>query len=332
MSVTGTNGGAFIPGSLSAVAAATGDFAGLLSLYNNVYYVNPASGSDNNDGLSQNTALQNVATAYAMCVSGNNDCVALVGNGATSATWRLSAGFTWEKSATHLVGLSSGVNLSNRSRVAPSSGATAFANLFTVSGSGCRFENVQFFHGFDTGTTAQICMTVTGGRNLFINSHLAGMGDAASAQNASSRSLKISGTGENQFVDCTIGIDTVTRTTTNASVEFASATPRNEFHNCVFPFMTSNAGVRGIYAAATGSMDRFQLFDRCLFINAVGSTSTTMTALTTLGASTGGILVLKDCTTVGMTDIFADATTAGQMWIDGAPPVTTTSAIAVNPA
>lgn len=300
----------------------------------NVIWLAPASGTalDSNDGSTPAKAKATLSGAYAAAVDGNNDVIALISDGTTASTARVNAAFTWAKNATHLVGISSGVNISNRSRIAPTGSTTAFANFFTVSGSGCQFNNIQWFHGFDTGTTSAICLTVTGGRNLFVNCHIAGMGDAASAQNSGSRSLKISGsTGENGFVNCAIGIDTVTRTTSNASVEFASATPRNQFIGCVFPFMTSNAGVLGITAAASGSMDRFQYFKDCLFTNAIGSTSTAMTALTTLGASTGGLLVLKSCTAVGITDLFSDATTAGQMRIDGGAPTANATGLAVQP-
>jgi hypothetical protein len=297
-----------------------------------VFYLDPANGNDTNTGLSPTSAFQSLAQAYAALTSGKNDTIFLIGDGSTAATARVNAAFTWAKSATRLIGVSSGVNISNRSRIAPTGTTTAFANFFTVSGSGCLFANIQWFHGFDTGTTAAICMTVTGGRNLFLNCHIAGMGDAASAQSATSRNLKISGTGENEFVDCTIGIDTVTRTVANASVEFASACPRNQFHNCLFPIYTSSATTLGIIVAAAAGSDRFQLFKSCIWMNAVGSGSTTMTGLATLAASIGGILILKDCTCVGFTDLFTDTTTRDQLRIDGAAPTSTTTGLAITPA
>lgn len=305
-------------------------FSGLFQV-GNVYYLNPLNGSDSLGDGSSGKPYQTLATAYARTVSGNNDVVVLIGDGGTTATARLSANFDWAKHATHLIGVSSGVNISNRSRIAPTAATTAFANFFTVSGTGCRFQNLQWFQGFDTGTTAQIALTVTGGRNMFVDCHIAGMGDAASAQNASSRNLKISGTGENQFVNCTIGIDTVTRTVANASVEFAGGAPRNEFKGCVFPIMTSSATVLGVIVSAAAGSDRFQLFKDCLFINAVNSSSTVMSGLATLAASMGGMLMFKDSTLVGITEFGTDATSRGQIVIDGGTVTAATSGIAVNP-
>lgn len=296
------------------------------------YYVEPARGADNNDGTLQKP-LKTLRAGYDKAIAGRGDTVVLVSDGATTGTARLGAGFTWAKNNTHLVGIDSGVNLSNRARIAPTAGVTAFATLFTVSASGCRFQNIQWFHGFTAGTTAQICLSITGGRNLFIDCHIAGMGDtdAASAQDAGSRSVKIATTGENMFVRCTIGLDTVTRTVANASVEFAGGAPRNKFIDCDFPFITSAGTPLGVIVSAAAGSDRFQLFDRCRFINAIKSTSTQMDALSTLAASIGGMHIYKDCTLIGITEYGSDATSRAQIYVDGGAPTAATSGIAVNP-
>ncbi len=290
------------------------------------YFVDPVNGNDGNPGTSPEIGLS-LATLYkahSLCTSGNNDVVVLIGNGAASGTARLSTALAqsvdssvtagtlvWSKSATHLIGVTAPACVAQRARIAPPSGTytqSTFGsgNFVTVSGSGCYFYNFSLFHGFSTGGTNQICWTDTGSRNCYVNVHFGGMGDDASAQATGSRSLKIGsgGSGENLFVGCTIGLDTVTRTVANASLEFAGATPRNRFVDCVFPFMTSNAGVLGILGTGNGCVDRWQLFEGCTFINNVGSTSTTMTVIGSFTtASPGGLIVLNDsCLEVGATD------------------------------
>lgn len=297
----------------------------------NLIYCDPASSNTATQDGSQERPYTSLVTAFGAARNGKNDVILLVGNGAASGSARLSDTLAWNKDAVHLCGVSSGVNISNRSRIAPTSGVTAFANFFTLSGNGCCFNNIQWFDGFSTGTTSQIAITITGGRNLFQNCHIAGMGDAASAADAGSRSLKITTTGENMFVDTVIGLDTATRSAANASVEFASAVARNQFIRCVFPFQTSAATPLGYIGSAAGCLDRFQIFDSCLFINNVQSTSTTISGLGTLPASAGGLLVFKNCTLVGITEFGTDATTRGQCYVDGAAPTAATSGIAVNP-
>lgn len=305
---------------------------GTLPLFSgNYYFVDAVTGADGNTGAADQP-MRTLSGAYGRCVAGNNDVVVIVGDGATTGTLRVDAAFDWAKNATHIIGMCAPTLYSQRARIAPTSSTTAFANFFTVSANGCYFANVQWFHGFATGVAASICMTITGGRNVFVNCQLAGMGDAASAQSATSRSLKISGTtGENVFQSCVIGLDTVTRTVANASVEFAAAVPRNSFLDCAFPFMTSSATVLGYIGTGAECMDRTNEFVRCRFINAVQSTSTAMSGLGTLPASAGGLLLFKGCTLVGISEFGTDATTRGQCYVDGGAPTAGTSGIAVNP-
>jgi hypothetical protein len=131
------------------------------------------------------------------------------------------------------------------------------------------------------------------------------MGDNAtgnSGDEAASCHLKISGGGENTFVNCYIGLDTAIRSTTNANVELVSAAVRNIFRDCVFPAYADNAGVLFVKIDGSGDIDRFVMFDRCIFTNADNSAATTMTAAMDVHASAGGHVIVKDCMLIGATD------------------------------
>jgi hypothetical protein len=298
------------------------NFAEVMGGFRNVFYVAPAVGSDGGDGSRDNPFLT-LQRGYDACESGKDDAVVLVSDGATTGTARLAATFTWAKHATHLIGLSSGVNVSNRSRIAPVTGVAAFANFFVISANGCLFKNVEWFQGFTAGVAASICVTVTGGRNLFSGCHIAGMGsdDGADAQSATSRDLKISGTGENQFRDSTIGIDTIARTLANASVEFAGGCPRNKFLECEFLMFATAATPNFVVVSAAAGSDRFQLFRNCVFLNAIKSgAGTGITGLALLAASIGGLIALINPNCVGVLTYGYDATSDGQIYVTG--PVT----------
>ncbi len=206
-------------------------------------------------------------------------------------------------------------------------------NLVTVSGTGCIFSNLSLFHAFSTGGNNQICWTDSGGRNAYYNVSFGGAADTASAQSTSSRSLLVTLTGESYFERCYIGLDTVTKTVANASLEFSAGTgtgvPRNRFVDCVFPMQTSSATTVYIKVAATQQIDRFQTFDRCMFLNNVLSTSTAMTGVAIIGASSGGGLLFKDCTSVGATAWGYDATSKAQIYTDGPVPTAATTGIAL---
>lgn len=315
------------------------------------FFVDPANGSDGNKGDSPGKALGTLYEALSLCTSGNNDVIFLIGSGSTAATARLSLAnaqsvnsaatsgtLVWNKNATHLIGITAPTGVAQRARLAPPTGTytvTTFgsANFVTVSGSGCLFANFSLFHGFSTGGANQICWTDTGGRNYYDNVEFGGIADAGSAADAGSRSLKIgsAGSGENTFHRCTIGLDTVTRSVANASIEFAGGTPRNRFIECVLPFQTSNAGVLGILGTGASCMDRWQLFERCSFINNIKSTSTQMTVLASMtNAAPGGMLLIKDCTSIGSTK-WGDANALANMYVDGGAPTAGTTGLAITP-
>ncbi len=331
--ITISGGGVFTNRNISDINT---NFAGLAAAAAGstgvVLYCNPSSANLGPQDGSVSQPFTTLAAGYQALRSGYNDVLMLVGNGAATGTARVNASFTWAKDAAHLIGVASPVLFSQRARIAPSSGTTAFTPYFTVSGNGCIFQNIQWFMGFGTGTTSQIGMIVSGSRNYFQNCAISGIADNESAQSAGSRSLKITTGGENLFVSCSVGIDTITRTQANASVEFAAGTTRNYFRDCVFPFMGSSAGVLGILGTGAACMDRTQCFDNCTFENAIKSTSTAMTVLTSLtSASSGGLILFKQCVLIGITD-YGDTLALANSYIDGLTGDAATSGIAVNPS
>ena len=299
-------------------------------------YLDPLNGADTNDGLSPLSAKATLAGAFALATAGNGDAIYLLSSGETNASARLSATFLWTKDNTHLIGVSSGVNISNRARVAPTAGVTGFTPMITISGNGCLFQNIQFFQGFTAGIAGEINVEVTGGRNLFVNCHLAGLGDTdgGGGSNAGGRDLLIVGTGENQFWNCTIGLDTVARSAANAWVEFQASgagTPRNVFRNCRFIMLATSSSVLGILVAAASAIDRFQSFEECFFFNALKSTGVAVTGLAKLAANAGGLLFFANPQFVGFTSLGADATSKAQIYVTG-PAVSSSVGIGVNPA
>lgn len=322
---------------------------GGLPLTGNYWFVDPASGADGNVGTSPEFPFATLYRAVQKAADGNNDVIVLIGNGQTSGTARLSTALAqtldstattgtlnWNKNALHLIGVAAPTKVGSRARIAPPTGtytaSTFGSNAFVnVTGVGCIFMNIDVFCGFSTGANGMIAWTEAGGRNYYNNVNIQGMGDAASAAGANSRTLKIT-SSENTFSGCTLGLDTVARSAANATVEFASGTARNTFDDCIFPFQTSAATPLGVLASAAAAMDRWQLFNGCSFINNVASTSTTMDALGTLPASAGGLILFKDATLVGITEFGTDANSLGQMYVDGGAPTAGTTGIAVNPS
>lgn len=253
------------------------------------FFVDPVNGLDGNKGDSIKSPLKTLLQAHTKATAGNNDVVFLLSNGATSGTARQDVALTWSKNATHLIGVCAG-GVNPRARIAATSGVD-FTPLMTVSADGCIFSNISLFHGYDTAET-QICLAVTGQRNVFSNCRISGMGHATAGDQAGSRSLTLSGDGENYFVDCYIGLDTIARSTTNAEIGFLSGAVRNKFERCTIESYADNAG--HIFAVAgAGGLDRYTIFKDCELIN---TGTTTMTAALSVNAGAGGKIYITGTT------------------------------------
>ena len=271
----------------------------------NSWFVNEATGSDTLGNGSAASPFASLAKAQTAAVANNNDVVYL------SGSCHLSTTLNWAKNGVSLVGLAAPSD-NDRARISVLSGlsqtqVTALHPLVNVTAQGCSFVNLGTFYGFDgilTPPTASVCWAELGGRNFYSNVQFLGGGDALMADLAGMRSLTIGGSGENLFVGCTVGLDTVVRATNaNASLELLSGTPRNTFRQSNFQALVSDASDVHVLVQ-TGGMDRYCLFDDCLFFNAVDSSGTAMNAaITNAGGSPAGSIILNNCISVGATAI-----------------------------
>lgn len=276
------------------------------------YFLDPANGSDGNDGLSPESPLSTLAYAYSKLRDGKNDVIVLIGDGSTAATARLSAQLVWAKDATHLIGQTAPSNIAQRARISTATGATAnIANLVNVTAQGCIFANFSLFQGVGEAATAEQLWQDAGQRNYYGNVAFGGMGGAAGAQHADSYSLKLYGGSENLFDGCYFGVDTQDRDAANANLLIRKnasnvAATRNVFRNCLFSMRATDTDPLFINANEAGGMDRFTLFQNCCFIN---SGTSTLTVGMTINAAQGGTIVLDKCTLVGASNWSANTTT-----------------------
>lgn len=272
------------------------------------FYLDPTNGSDGNDGKSPDKAFASLAVAYAALTDGKNDVLFYI-PGTSGIT--LSAAFTWAKSYTHFVGLCAPTEIAQRSRIFQLSTLTGASPLFTISGSGCIFANFYIFQGVNDNTSL-INVSVTGSRNYFKNVHFAGGGHATQSIDGGA-SLKLDGGSENTFVGCTIGVDTVAAGTGMVALLFDTAAARNKFKDCEFSLYAGHTGAAFVEIADSSGIDRYNLFERCVFINdcrtyAIASAFVIPASMT----SVTNYLVLKDCMSLGTTKL--DASDRGVLY------------------
>jgi len=254
-----------------------------------VYFLDPANGNDTSDGRSIDRAFATLAVAYAALTANQNDILYYIA-GPTSLT--LNAAFTWAKNYTHFIGSCAPTDTAQRCRIFQLSTLTGASPLFTISATGCVFNNFYVFQGVDDATSL-INISVTGGRNYFENVHFAGGGHATQAVNGGA-SLMLDGAEENTFYRCTVGVDTIDAATGMVGLLFDADAHRNTFRECKFRMRAGNTGAAFVEVADATGIDRDNFFDNCTFIN--NSTGNDMAAAFLIPAmGEPRALLLKDC-------------------------------------
>lgn len=270
------------------------------SMNQKIYFVDPANGSDGNDGRTPENALAGLEAAYAKCVANQHDIVFYI---AGSSGNNLAAALTWAKNYTHLIGLCAPTEVAQRARIFQTSTLTGASPLLTISASGCIFKNFYIFQGVDDATSL-INVSVTGGRNYFENVHFAGGGHATQAVDGGA-SLKLDGAEENTFVRCTIGVDTIDAATGMMGILFDGEAHRNLFRECTVRIRAGNGGAGFVEVADATGIDRDNTFIDCLFLNNSG-TDLTSGFVIPAGMGAPRKILLKDCMILGTAKLDAN--------------------------
>jgi hypothetical protein len=275
----------------------------------NPWFCSPATGApgypgnDGNDGQSPQRPFATLKTSLSKATAGNNDVIYMIASSDTASATSdyQSSSLLWNKDLTHLVGINANPLHSQRSRIAQLSTATGITGLLNVSANDCVFRGIEVFHGVGDATSKG-CVIVSGERNHFYDCHFAGTG-ASQMDVAGAYSLTVTGQ-ENFFEDCTIGLDTITRSTSTYEMYMSGGATRNVFRRCRI-CTSAGANTMTFLTIPTSGVDRWNMFEDCVFINTpaggvAGATSLTQGFAITGGGSPDGVIILKDCKFVGM--------------------------------
>src|SRR3990167_3438282 len=283
------------------------DIAGMVGLPNigEIFYVDPTAGSDTaNGGKDADDAYATVTQAHSAMSADNDDLVIVAGTGATGRTSEAAA-VTWSKRRTHIVGNGPARRMNARNGVAAGySGGTTTA-VFTVTGNNCSFTNMSFA----TFNDNNILVDVQADYLTFTNVHFQGIGHADTGDDANGRSLLITDSGENEFNNCTIGLDTISRGgAANSSLELTGSCPRNSFRGCLFPMYADGATVTWVKADTGNAFERFLIFEDCLFTNATLGSATVITVGMDVSTTGNGQIYMVNCPWYGATDLVNNVT------------------------
>lgn len=284
---------------VSAIDDLVDGVAATLPFVGSKWFLDPGNGSDSNAGDAPDRAFKTLPVAYAALTANKHDALFYI---AGSSSISLSALLTWAKSYTHFIGICAPSAAGQRARIFQTALATGLSPLIDVTASGCIFKDLYIFQGVNDNTSL-VNVRVTGSRNYFRNVHFAGGGHATQAIDGGA-SLLISGGSENVFEDCTIGVDTIAAATGMAGLVYAATggAARNLFRNCRFTLWAGNAGA--IFAELLGNsgLDRWHIFEDCLFINLSATAMTQAIAVAAGFDPANKRLLLKGCSLLGATD------------------------------
>jgi len=275
------------------------------------YFVDARNGNDTNDGLSLEHPMATIIAAEDKLVANRHDTIFIIGTGSAIA---MTAALTWDKSYTHLIGITAPTQVAQRARITNEDTTyTGLSPLFNVTATGCIFKNFYCFQGLDDAT-ALLNWQITGGRNYFENVHFAGGGHASNAIDGGA-SLALYGAEECTFVNCTIGVDTIAAATGMMGMRIDSDAKRCVFKGCNFTMYAGHAGCGFVEVVDSAGFDRYLLFDNCMFINdAVGYTMASAFVIPSGMGSATHRIILKDCTGIGFDDW--DVSDRGLMYLN----------------
>lgn len=275
------------------------------------YFVDARNGSDGNDGLSPDSPLATIIAAEAKMVANRHDTLFIIGTGTAIA---MTAALTWDKSHTHMIGITAPSHVAQRARITNEDATyTGLSPLFNVTATGCIFKNFYSFQGL-ADATALINWQVSGGRCYFENVHFAGGGHASNAINGCNSLRLVGSEGEHMFKHCTFGVDTIAAATGVAALSISGGTPRNWFQDCNFISYASAGGAMFVEWEALSAVDRYMLFDRCRFIN-TGATTIDSAFVIPASVPSHRRVFLHDCQGYGFTDW--EASNRGVLYISG---------------
>jgi len=258
-----------------------------------------------------------VSKAEAAAISGRNDVILVTPE---SHPWKSDthAGggvLTWDKSNTHLLGLSP-TSLAGYNRARFSHAGYTMANFMTVSGDDNCFKNLRFMHGAATGGAADVTMlTVSGAGNRFENIGFAGPNDATQAAAAGYKGIVLSGS-HNHFKGCMFGsVNDVDRSGASCILSLAAACGAwNIFENCVFRSRSGGGQTAAFFindAVTDTVVDVTAIFLNCQFIHSGADLALGITK----AANTARSLYFDNrCTFKGVSDVVTNGREGEVFW------------------
>ena len=269
------------------------------------FYVDANDGSDNNDGLSPDTAFKTVLFAYNSTTTNAHDVIYLSANSAHV----IAAEILVSKNRVHFVGTGGGGRyIGQRTRfemgVTTGSGIAIIQN----TGNGNTFSNIKF-RSVDTLSTS-IFAFADGGEHTIIR-HCALEKDEDLNQAGAAEFLANGDTCYYDHVTFGNTIYEVSAARQNILLTREQITGKvcrdSIWEDCLFLTKTTNTDFACLRAAAANDVERLQWFKNCTFFNSKLSSAVPTDVFDITTDLTQGEILLQDCVRHNI-DAWADGT------------------------
>lgn len=291
---------------------------GIPATFGKVYFVNPDTGNDGNNGRSMAKAFSTLAAAYAKVESNKDDVIVLSGNSSHAIA---AGGLTITKNRVHFVGVGQ-FSLSG-CQGAKVSTAAGVVSIQTVKNLGVRnsFHNIKFINS-STDATARWAFVEGGEGTLFT--------DCAMQMNASLDQTDVGavlwGGDSCTAIRCTFGNDNLLVTAARtefmidavASAQSADGMKNCVFQDCIFQIQSSSATATLLAVADTAAAKFGTIFKNCVYFNIV-STGGGGIELTTAVKSVSSLVDATIYFVNPQTNSASFCTTADHFEVSGSP-------------
>lgn len=309
----------------------TGSLANIFSTLGmgRIIFVNPNTGTDGNDGLDMQSAVETIERAYEIAQTG--DTIAL----STGTTHSLTTGLDFTKSRINVVGLDWPGRFLQQGAKVQLSGNVASAYVIKNTGVRNAFVNIKFIQA--STNAAALTVMQEGGEGTLWEGCSFTFGVANNLDETTASEV-VAGSDSATYRDCTFGSDTLLTSAARTvflidqvnGFEFKS----NQLHNCTFSISSSSATAKFVSLAAVTDILFSNLFKECTFyasVDSAGGAALTVASFTGTGTNKG-TLAYDRCSFFNVGDV-ATATSGGNAatQIVAVSPTAGTAGIGVAP-
>jgi len=245
---------------------------GIPAMYGDVWFVDYANGSDNNDGKSLDSPFKTLSQAHTKATTNKNDIILLNGNG---THYQEASMLTWSKNRIHVIGLGTfgAVDMQPEIQLSTAGNLTDSAATIKVTGYGNTFTNVYITNA-GTHANSVTALWDAGENNVYTNCQFAKFSDlnVAGVSHVEARG------DTSTFRRCKFGVDWVTMAAARFGLLIkgtggSARMKHNIFEDCYFVVASSSANYEHIHVYDTSSLAFGNIWKNCVFNNALISSA-----------------------------------------------------------